>query len=163
MRLVEGRAEIDDVDAFVDRLAATGDEHGSAVQGFDARYVAGRSHLEAAVDRANRAVARDDMIADDRAVEILLYAAGRRQIDQALELGVPDGGGPVVIVIDGGDEAAAVAASHELIEPEEVLGTSRDEDWICAFFGITDAERGATEASLEDLVIERVSLLVIEK
>lgn len=163
MKLVEGHADIDDVEAFVDQLTAIGEQHGAVVQSFDARYVAGRAHLEAAVDRANRAVARDDMIADDRAVEILLYAAGRRQIDQALELGVPDGGGPVVVVIDGGDEGAAAAASRELIEPEAVLGTARDEDKLCAFFGITDAERGASDASLEDLVIERVSLLVIDK
>jgi len=163
VRVIEGRAAVDDVDAFVGGLASIGAEHGCAVQAFDARYVAGRRHLEAAVERANRAFERDDAIADDRAVEILCYAAGRRQIRRALEMGVGEGESPVAIVVDGENEAGAVEAVRELIEPAEILDDARDEGRIRDFFGITDAEIGATDASLEDLVIERVALLVVEK
>lgn len=168
MRLVEGSADVEDVDAFVERLDAVGTAHDCAVAGFDARYIAGRRHLEAAVERATRAFERDDAIAEDRAIEILLYAAGRRQIDRALEMGVGGGGGPLVVVVDGGEgagdaEDAAAEAVAELLDAGAVLGTARDEERIRVFFDIGDAELGATEASLEDLVIERVSLLAIEK
>ena len=173
MLIVEGRTDVGDVDAFVADLAAIGDEHSCAVQAFDARYVAGRRHLEAAVERANRAFERDDAIADDRAVEILCYAAGRRQIQRAIEMGVSEGELPVAVVVDGvgdpeadessADEHDAVAAIRELIEPADVVPDARDEATIREFFGITDAEIGATDASLEDLVIERVALLVVEK
>jgi len=163
MRVVEGIAEVDDVHGFVEALAAIGDEHGAAVQAFDARYVAGEDHLAVAVERANRAFERDDAIADDRAVEILCYAAARRQINRALEMGVSERKGPVVVVVDGGDEAGAAEAVRRLIEPDDVLGTEREEGRIREFFEITDAEVQATDASLEDLVIERVSLLVVEK
>ena len=163
MILVEGVADVGDVDAFVAELDAIGEESGCAVTALDARYVAGRRHLEAAVERANRAFARDDAIADDRGIEILLYAAGRRQIQQALEMGVSEGEGAVVVVVDGGDEAGAAERVRTLVEPADVLGVERDEDLICEFFGITEAELGATDAPLEALVIERVSLLAIDK
>ena len=163
MRIVEGMADVADVTAFVEDLAAIGAEYGAAVQAFDARYVAGREHLAVAVERANRAVERDDAIADDRTVEILCYAAARRQINRALEMGVSEGEVSIAVVVAGGDEAGSAEAVRELIDPDEVLGTTGDSGLIRDFFGITDAEVGATRASLEDLVIERVSLLVVEK
>jgi len=173
MRLVEGYADVEDVDAFVARLTELGEANDCAVTAFDARYVAGRRHLEASVDRANRAFARDDAIADDRGIEVLLYAAGRRQIERALSMGVDEGRGPVVVVVDAqrdGDEAAASAdeagvaeAVADLLEPADVLGVERDEARIRAFFDVSEVELDATEASLTDLVVERVSLLVVEK
>lgn len=163
MRLVEGRAALDDPTAFVDELAAIGAEHGAVVQALDARYVAGREHLEAAVRSARRARHHDDAIADDPAVEVLLYAAGQRQIDRALTIGVSAGEGPVVVVVDGGDEASVATAVEALLEPMETLGIARDEGAIREYFDIDDTEWAATDASLEDLVVERVALLAIEK
>ncbi|MFW5949476.1 MAG: KEOPS complex subunit Cgi121, partial [Halolamina sp.] len=46
MELVEGIARIDDLDRFLERRGEIGDEHGCTIQAFDARYVAGRRHLE---------------------------------------------------------------------------------------------------------------------
>jgi KEOPS complex subunit Cgi121 len=163
MRLIEGTADVPDVTGFIDDLAAIGAEHGTALQAFDARYVAGPDHLRVAVERANRAFERDDAIADDRAVEILCYAAARRQINRALQMGVSEGEGAVAVVVDGDDEASAVEGVREMIDAGEVLEAASDPGLIRDFFGITDAEVAATDAILEDLVIERVSLLVVKK
>jgi KEOPS complex subunit Cgi121 len=162
MRTVEGIADVEDVDAFVGRLAAVGEEYGVAVQAFDARYVVDREHLERAVALANRAVERDDAIARDRAVEILLYAAGRRQIDRALEMGVSAGGCPAVVVVDGDDEAGGADTVRAMLDPAETLG-AYDRDRVLAFFGIGEAELAAISAGLADLVRERVALLTVEK
>ena len=166
MRLVEGIATIDDLDTFLGRLDAVGDEHGCTIQAFDARYVAGRRHLERALELADRAIERDDAIADDRAVEVLCYAAGRRQIDRALRMGVGEGETPVVVLVaaDGedGDETAAAATVRELLDPADTLGEF-DPETVREFFDVGDAETAATDASLEDLVIERVALLTVEK
>lgn len=163
MKLVEGSASVDDVDGFVDELAAIGTEHGAVVQAFDARYIAGRQHLLAAARSARRARKHDDTIADDPAVELLLYAAGRRQIDRALEIGVQAGEQPIVVAIDGGSEEAAASAVATRLEPAETLGVARDEGAIRQYFDITEAELTATDASLQELVIERVVLLAVEK
>jgi KEOPS complex subunit Cgi121 len=172
MELVEGRAEVGgerfpDAGAFVEALSAVGTEHGVTVQAFDARYVLSRRHLERALELADRERERGEAIARDRAVEVLLYAAGRRQIDRALAMGVGEGETPVVVLVDdpGSDterERGAAAAVDELLDTEETLGRY-DPEWVCTFFDIGDTERDATNASLETLVLERVALLVVER
>jgi len=162
MRLIEGETTVESTDDFVTRLREVGAAHDSAVQAFDARYVVDRAHLETAVARADRAVARGETVARERAVEILLYAAGRRQIDRALEMGVSAGTGPVVAVAAGGDEAGAATALRDLLEPADALSRT-DEEVVCDFFDVGDAERRATNAGLSALVRERVALLDVEK
>ncbi|EMA55292.1 MULTISPECIES: KEOPS complex subunit Cgi121 [Halococcus] len=174
MELVEGRATIEDVDRFVARLGVIGDDHGCAIQAFDARYIVSRGHLERALELADRARARDEAVARERAVEILLYAAGRRQIERSLELGVDAGEGSVVVVVaadeDGetNDERAAAAAVVERLDTARVLSETDtldefDEARVRDFFGIGDAELAATHAGLDALVGERVALLDVEK
>lgn len=170
MRTVEGRVTIGggadgkgsfaSLDAFLESLRRIGAEHDATIQAFDARYVAGDAHLESAVEHARRAMDREENVADDLAVEILLYAAGRRQIDRAMEMGVAEGDQPVVVLVLGGETDAAAAAVRERIEQADV---SPDPERLASFFGITDAERAASDADLETLVLERVALLDVEK
>lgn len=172
MRVVEGRATVEDVTAFVTELGEIGDDHDCVVQAFDARYVVDRTHLERAVELATRARARDDAIADDPAVEMLLYAAGRRQIDRALEMGVDEGECPVVIVVverDAADpltgtaaERAAADAVATRLDLADALGDF-DEARVRAFFDVSERESAATDAALAALVRERVALLPVEK
>lgn len=167
MRLVEGVATVDDLGAFLDRLDAVADDHGVTVQAFDARYVVDRDHLARAIERADRAFARGENVARDRGVEITLYAAGRRQIDRALEMGVAEGRLPVVVLVDdpGGDadaEDAAADAVRESLTPEPTLG-EYDPERVRAFFDVTDRELAATAGDLADVVHERVALLDVEK
>lgn len=176
MRVLECRLAIDDLEAFLADVGAVADRHGVTIQAFDARYVAGRRHLERAVELADRAIDRGENVARDRAVEILLYAAGRRQIDRALEMGVGEGETEAVVLIDAGPaadtdedgerrEAAALEAATDLDAVESVAPTleSVDQGTLCDFFEITDAERAATDATLGALVRERVALLEVEK
>ena len=172
MQVVEGRVHVgedppadvpayDSVDDLVAALAAAGTDE-TAVQAFDARYVAGKRHLESAVEHANRSMTRGENVADDRAVEILCYAAGRRQIEQALEMGVDEGTTPVLVVVDGRDEAAVAERVEPIVGSAEAFGLS-DPKRIATFFAVTEREREATDASLQSLVCERVALLDVEK
>ncbi|WP_254807618.1 KEOPS complex subunit Cgi121 [Natronosalvus amylolyticus] len=177
MELRTAELDIDDLESFLETVDSVATAHDVTVQAFDASYVAGRRHLERAVELADRAIARGENVARDRSVEILLYAAGRRQIDRALEMGVSPGETRAVFVIDGaGDEAAAAAALCERLDGEgwkslerETAGDSddpfewRDSATIESFFDITEAERAATDADLETLICERVALLEVEK
>lgn len=168
MQLLTSTLSIDDIDTFVATLGDVGDQHGTTIQAFDARYVAGTRHLERAVSLADRSLERGDAIARNRAVEILLSAAGRRQITRALEMGVEEGETDAVILIDGGDETAAREALESLEAVEDLaVGTQKalrgETAAICSFFSITAEERAATDATLESLVCERVALLELEK
>jgi len=167
MRVVEGVADVDDLDAFLADLDGVGEATGTAVQAFDARYVVGREHLRRAVELADRAFDRGENVARDRAVEVLLYAAGRRQINRALEMGVDGGETPVVVVVDspendGTAEAAAAERIRALLDPAETLD-DYDEALVREFFDVGDAELEAVDGGLADLVAERVALLVVEK
>jgi len=163
MEVVEGEADIDDVGQFVAGFDEIGTEHGVTVQAFDARYVVDRAHLERAVELATRARERDDTIADDFGVEVLLYAAGRRQIDRALEMGISEGTCPVVAVVVGdGDTAAAADALSDRLAPATTLG-EYDPERVKAFFDVTERELDATGGTLADAVRERVALLPVEK
>jgi len=162
MELVEGEATVEDIDAFLKRVDEVAEATGATAQVFDARYVVDHEHVERAVELARRERERGEAIARDMAVEILLYAAGRRQIDRALAMGVSPGACPVVAVAVGGDEAAAARKLRALLTPAATLGAF-DEERVCAFFDVTDRERRATAGSLEDIVHERVALLVVER
>jgi len=171
MRVLEGRATIEDVDAAVAELAAIGDERSCTVQSFDARYLVGREHLERAVELADRAIERGENVARDRGVEILLYAAGRRQIDDALAMGVEAGEIDVAVLVDGVDEIeaneadAAVAVREALaLDERPTIGVEHaDAALVRDFFDVSKAELAATDAVLADIVLERVALLDVEK
>jgi KEOPS complex subunit Cgi121 len=140
-------------------------KHDTTVQAFDARYVVSRRHLERAVELADRARERGNAIARDRGLEIMLYAAGRRQIDRALEMGVDEGETPAVVLVDGDDdetETAAAEAVAGLLDPAETLG-AYDGARVRSFFDVEQAELDATDRGLEGLVLERVALLVVER
>ena len=172
MKLAEGVAEIDDLEAFLGELDAISDAHEVTVQAFDARYVVDREHLALAVELADRAFDRGENIARERGVELLLFAAGRRQINRALELGVDQGRQEVVVLVDADDagdddlesgvEVAAAGAVADLLEPAETLGRY-DPALVRDFFDVGDAELAAVDGDLPDLVRERVALLVVER
>ncbi|GGJ07823.1 KEOPS complex component [Halobellus salinus] len=174
MRLVEGVIDVDDVDAFVAEVDGVASETGTTIQAFDARYVASRRHIERAVELADRATERGGTVARDRAVEILLYAAGRRQITDALELGVSEGRNRVVVLVDAGlgvdgaaadrteADAAEAVRSQVLDAVEPTLG-DYDPERVRAYFDIGDVELDVVDGDLEALVLERVALLVVER
>lgn len=164
MELIEGVATVEDVDAFLADLDAVAEETDTTVQAFDARYVMGEAHLRRALELADRAFERGENVARDRSVEVLLYAAGRRQIDRALAMGVGESEHRMVVLVDGGDEASAADRIADLLSPADAVGVEHaDPERVQEFFGIDDAELAATDGTLQDVVLERVALLDVEK
>ncbi|MDB2244291.1 KEOPS complex subunit Cgi121 [Halorubrum ezzemoulense] len=178
--LVAGTFAIDDLDAFLADLDAIAADTGAVVQAFDADLVVSPTHLREAARLAARAIARGEAVARDPGVEVLLYAAGRRQIDRALELGVSEGErAAVVLVADFGDVSGADRPSADLDQAtesvRELTADSRtdpddsglpvdfDEERVREFYGVTDRELTATTGGLADVVRERVALLDVEK
>ncbi|MDY7081599.1 MAG: KEOPS complex subunit Cgi121, partial [Halobacteria archaeon] len=127
MKIFEAEVEIDDLDNFLGRLDSIADSHNTTIQGFDARYVVSRRHIEEAVEKARRAFDRDENVARELGMEILLYAAGTRQIDVATEIGLDEGGNDVVFVVVG-DDGAVDDAVQEL---EGIVGNSDVEEGVC--------------------------------
>ena len=112
MRRLTGTETVDDLDDYLATIATIASETWCTVQVFDARYVVDETHLRRALRLADRAFDRGENVAHDRGVEILLYAAGRRQIDRALEMGVSEGTTPVVALV-AADETTVRETSDE--------------------------------------------------
>ena len=179
-RLVAGTAAIDDLDAFLSSLDEISGRTGAIVQAFDANVVVSAAHLHEATRLAARAIARDEAAARDPGVEIMLYAAGKRQIDRAFTLGVSEGERrAVVLVADFGavpgaerpdadlDAAAAsvgdLLASTAAFTDDDGFGPAFDAERVREFYDIGDREIAATAGDLPDIVRERVALLDVEK
>ncbi|TQQ80588.1 KEOPS complex subunit Cgi121 [Halonotius roseus] len=169
MKTVTATTTIDDLDSFLADIDAISEATDAAIQCFDTDYIAGESHLRRAVELAERAREQGTAVAREPAVEILLYAAGRRQINRALEMGVDEGETDVVSVVSGGDEAAAEQQVRELLGATDASNDGDDSiprgdtETIRAFFDIGDRELTVVDGELEDIVLERVALLDVEK
>jgi len=113
---------------------------------------------------------------------VLLYAAGRRQIERALAMGVSAGDNKkiVVVIIDVDNKHKDLdAIAREIkqrigleeqpiedleLESETETNTEEKRNKLMRFFNITDAEIEAVgERKLKMLVLERVALLEVYK
>jgi KEOPS complex subunit Cgi121 len=164
VKTVAAATTIEDIDAFLADIEAISEATGATVQCFDGDYVAGERHLRRAVTLAARARDQGTAVAHDPAIEILLYAAGRRQINQALDMGVETGDIGVVGVVTGSDERAAARRLADRLG-----GTATDDigvgegETLRSFFEITDRELAVVDGEIESVVLERVALLDVQK
>lgn len=163
MIILEGYINSKDTSSFLDNLIAIATEHECVIQSFDARYIAGKSHLTLATEYSKRAFEREDSIAKNPAVELLLYASGRRQINRAMEMCITPETTGIVIVIYGEKEATSSNLLRELILPSDVIEPTKNIELLCTFFDITPAELEVSSADIESLVLERVALLNLSK
>lgn len=151
MRIVEGTIEIKSIRDFLSKL----NEIGCTVTFLDANYIVDREHVEFATKKAIKAWEEGRRVAKTLAMEILLYCAGRRQISDAIEMGLKDGLNEVVAVVL---EDECVERLKDLgFEEKPVLKLDKAKiDRIKKFFDISDEE-------LEIVGVEKLSLLVREK
>ncbi len=175
--IVAGTVTIEEVDGFLSILRAIAQEFAVTIQAFNAELIVGAEHVTSAVKKAVRAVEQKKGLTSDLSLEILLYAAGKRQIERALAMGVTKGENNVVIVIvDGGGEKDLDVVAEELKrrvrikeEPLQELELELEQnefrkDSVKKFFAITEEELNAvSEEKLKLLVLERVALLDVLK
>jgi len=160
LTILEGVIEIEDLKVFLDEIKRISGEYGVVIQFFDAEKVAGESHLRCAVKKGLRSIKSGENISSDPAMEILLYASGKRQINKALSMGVTAGRNDVVVIVIGESEDA-IEELNGMITQKPVLEYSQSKrESILHFFDITEAEVEVVgEDRIPDLVMERVVML----
>ena len=178
-KIIAGKVRISDVDEFLASLKHIAQEYAVTIQAMDAELIAGGEHIMSAVKKAIRATERKRNITSDLGLEILLYAAGRRQIERALGMGVSKGEKKAAIVIVDASaraqrekklETVAEEVKRKIGIQEEPISELESEyegnkkDKIMKFFDITEAELKAVgELKLKMLVLERVAMLDVLK
>ena len=163
--IIGGIVNIEDVEDFIQMLSEVSKKYRVIIQVLDADQIASKEHLLFAVKKANRAMHEGRNIAKDMGIEILLYASGKRQIEQAMSMGVHHGKNSVAIVIMGDDTKGASSELKTVIYEAPVLDyTKCKKRKLIKTFDITEAEiRAVGEDKIPELVLERVALLDVMK
>jgi KEOPS complex subunit Cgi121 len=166
-QIIAGRVNIENVPDFIKQLNLISSGNGSIIQAMDARKIAGRKHVEFAVEKALHAKGSNTNIAKDLGVELMRYASGKRQIEGAFSMGVSTGDNDIVLVVLGSCDAVnrSVSELKDIVSEYPVIDyTASKRKDILAQFCITDAELEAVgEDMIPDIVLERVALVNILK
>ena len=182
-KIIAGKVGISNVDDFLSSLKNIAHEYDVTIQAMDAELIAGGEHIISAVKKAIRATERKRNITSDLGLEILLYAAGRRQIERALAMGVSVSEGEnekrvAIVIVDASARAQRekdlemvaeevkrkIGIQEEPISELELEYKGDKKEGIKKFFDITEAELKAVgEPKLKMLVLERVAMLDVLK
>ncbi len=162
VQIVEGTAFIDNTEKFLQKLKNISKDKNVVLQVLDADKLAGEEHVRFAVQKSINSFKMGRNIANDLAKEIMLYAAGTRQISKAMRLGVHNGENNIALVAVG--EAPDLSAFDEII-PENVLQyNDSKKNTLMDIFNITKEELEAVgEDKIPELVLERVALVDVIK
>ena len=161
MELVRGRLVVDDVDAVLGTMTAIAERTGALIQLVDARYVVDEQQLALAVELATEAIAEGRQIAEEPAIELLVYLAGTRQIDRALQLSLDPAVETYLAVVSGGETQNAVeAVSTELFDAVESVHFTPEDPIVRSWYDIADAELAVTDGDIAGIVHERVAMVV---
>jgi len=162
IQILEGTVFIENKELFLKKIKEISTGKNLAIQAFDADKLAGKEHLIFAIEKALDSFKKGTNIANDLAKEIMLYAAGTRQINRAIKIGVHDGLNNIVIAAVG--DLIDLSAFDE-ITPGNVLQYSGSKDSaLMDIFNITEEEIIAAGADkIPELVLERVALVDVMK
>jgi len=163
IQVIEGSIDIDNIEPFIKKIKRISVEKKIVIQALDADKFAGYEHVEFAVNKAINSFKAGKNIANDLAKEILLYAAGTRQINRAMKMGAHNGKNNIAIIAVG--EPFDLLSEFNEIIPGNVLQYNESKNaCLKEIFNITDNEiEAAGIDKLPELVLERVALVNIAK
>ena len=169
IHIICGSATINNTEEFIHQLNKISRKYDVVIQAVDADLVAGSKHLIAAVERATRSFSEKSNIANNLGMETLLYVAGSRQIEKALQFGVKKGCNNIALLIISKSEKNIDCVEQELKKliserPDAADYTISKRENLMSAFNITQEEIAAAgEDKIPDLVLERVALRNIVK
>ncbi len=167
--VVGGRATVENVDELLKGLKKVDGENETISQVFDASCVADVEHLVHSARFALVAHATGRNFASSLNIELLCWAAAERQIARAFEkVGLREGSETMAILVLGASrprvKKALLDVCRELgvVREDSVLKLTREKtSKLVEIFLISEEELKI--ASVQKLVLERVSLLALER
>ncbi|MCX9085168.1 MAG: KEOPS complex subunit Cgi121 [Candidatus Methanoperedens sp.] len=162
IQILEGTVFIENKELFLKKIKEISDGKSLSIQAFDADKIAGKEHLTFAIEKAIESFKKGKNVANDLGKEIMLYAAGTRQINRAVKIGVHDGWNNIVIVAVG--DMIDRSVFYE-ISPRNVLKYDGSKNNVLMdIFKISEKEIEAVGADkIPELVLERVALVDVMK
>lgn len=164
---------IKNVDTFIQQLLCFSKKEHLTIQAFDATAIYSKDHLVSATTHAQRAFEQGTNATGSLALEILLYAAGERQIQKAIKkIGVKKGKQKIVFVltdvlnkkrnssIDDAVRKKLLRTFHLTFDEKVPRGDKN----TLRRFGITEAELSTIpNERYGDLILEKIALVDVIK
>jgi len=162
IQILEGTVFIENKELFLKKIKEISTGKNLVIQAFDADKLAGKVHLTFAIEKALETFKKGTNIANDLAKEIMLYAAGTRQINRAVKIGVHDGWNNIAIVAIG--DMIDLSAFDEITSHNVLQYSGSKKSALMEIFNITEEEIIAAGADkIPELVLERVALVDVMK
>ncbi|HJJ90523.1 MAG TPA: KEOPS complex subunit Cgi121 [Methanocorpusculum sp.] len=161
--IYEAKAVINDITTTLSQINTIAKKTTSTIVLFNARKIAGYSHIYSAILHAKRSYTSKKPISRTLAMEILLYASGQRQCSLALQFGLHKGKNVLFVVIIDGKGTKAQELLNEIILPEK-HGVHASQAVLMKDFGITKEELQVVGKNrIDELIIERIALVDVYK
>lgn len=169
VKISGGKGKIDDVEEALEIVGDVDEKRGTISQLFNARMIAGKTHLIHASKMTLESLDSGNSFADDPSIELTCWVAGLRQINKAIDrVGIKEGQGEIAAVTIGKNENKVAEAQKKIFEK---LGIKKDKESLKItekkIEKISDAFSFSKEqldvSNLEDLIVEEVALLSLEK
>ncbi len=158
------QCEIKDRTAFLNELRDIARKYTTHISCFNADMVAGRAHVQSAVEHAVRAFREGAAISNTIEMESLLYAAGSRQCNIASPFGVHTGLNHLYVCCyptPGKEVWECLPQLFRFSVEKDGIIDSEKKACLMQLFEITteEVEAHGNIDSIVDLVLERVALL----
>jgi KEOPS complex subunit Cgi121 len=162
INILEGMIFIKDIEILLTKIKEISKGKDTVILALDADKLAGKEHLMFAIEKAMKSFKTGRNIATDLGKEIMLYAAGTRQINRAMIVGVHNGNNNIALVAIGDDVDPSL---FEEIKPKHVLQYEGSKNRaLMEIFNITDEEINIVGVErIPELVLERVALVDVLK
>ena len=159
-------ARVQDPAVLLNNVREIADRMNTCIICFDADRLAGRRHAEVALSRAHRSVCSGKAIANSFEMEALLYAAGSRQCSVAVSFGLHAGENHLYVCCcpaPAGIWDELTGLLHFCDEPDTEISPAKAARLMDLFGIALDELAAAGTGRLQDLVLERVALLEVNK
>jgi KEOPS complex subunit Cgi121 len=173
IKVIGARGSIADVDLFLQKLIEFATKEQLVVQALNADMIYGKEHLLSATEHALRSWAQGTNATNSLTLEILLYAAGERQIQKAIrKMGVRTGKQSIaLLLVDMKKQKRNRKAYDSVIDKllctfhltsdDKVLEGNND---TLKHFGITAEELQTVPKTMYgELILERVAMVDVLK
>lgn len=162
--VLTGKITTDSYSTSIKKLALLNEKQ--CTQIIPARLCAGEVHVLAALEHTFSAIDEGTAFSRKPELEFLIRFFGNRQLKQCLEAAKFSEGEELVLVVGTSDEKKVMEVCGELGFVEQEIDFPKNKETLMKFYNITQQELDTLsdlENALEELVIEKISFVALER
>ncbi len=157
IKILGFRANIDSVEDTLNQINSI-KQNDEIIQVMNADFIVSKNHIIHAVNQAYLAFSRDENLANDISVEIVLRCSAQRQISKAFKiLGLKEGEMRLCVVLINSNDYTVELSSIFTLDDSAFIA---DNEKLIETYGISDAE--IENMSVEDIIIDRITKLTVD-